>query len=221
MLARRARSVWSGHARRPDPATDAAAPAAATLRAQSAPGPIPDKGDPVPVAEEVTPTSGPPGTQVTVRGRGLTNVTAVRFNGVDASFVRVDPTELVATVPEGAGTGPLQLLSPTAPQVIFQNVMSHAVLLTVFLFTALAFAPAGLAAIADEAKGGAEGTTMSAYSLTLSLGFIVGPPVVGAISEAFGGTGMVIYFASLAAGLLALVVTRFFTAGRRGAPPHA
>jgi MFS family permease len=201
--------------------TDAAAPAAATLRAQSAPGPIPDEGDPVPVAEEVTPTSGPPGTQVTVRGRGLTNVTAVRFNGVDASFVRVDPTELVATVPEGAGTGPLQLLSPTAPQVIFQNVMSHAVLLTVFLFTALAFAPAGLAAIADEAKGGAEGTTMSAYSLTLSLGFIVGPPVVGAISEAFGGTGMVIYFASLAAGLLALVVARFFTAGRRGAPPHA
>jgi MFS family permease len=193
-------------------ATAASAP---LLYAQSAPGPVPDAGDPVPVVEDVDPTSGPPGTQVTLVGRGFLNVTGVRFNGVPASFAIVDGTRLVATVPAGAGTGPLHLLSPTAPQAIFQNVMSHALLLTVFLFTALAFAPAGLAAIADEAKGGAEGTTMSAYSLTLSLGFIVGPPVVGAISEAFGGTGMVIYFAALAAGLLALVVARFLTAGRR------
>lgn len=95
------------------------------------------------------------------------------------------------------------------PQAIFSNVMSHWVLLVLCLFTALAFAPAGLAAIADEAEDGAEGTTMSVYSLTLSLGFILGPPVVGAISEHVGGRGMVIYFATLAAGLLALVVTRF------------
>lgn len=203
--------------------TDAAAAVpAALLRVQSAPGPLPDAGDePVPVVEEVSPTSGAPGTEVTVRGRGLLNVTGVRFNGVPASFVHVDATRLVATVPDGAASGPLQLLSPTAAQAIFQNVMSHALLLTLFLFTALAFAPAGLAAIADEAKGGAEGTTMSAYSLTLSLGFIVGPPVVGAISEGFGGTGMVIYFAALAAGLLALVVARFVTAARRGASPRA
>lgn len=99
-------------------------------------------------------------------------------------------------------------------QAIFRNVMGHWFLLCICLFTALAFAPAGLAAIADEAKEGAQGTTMSLYSLTLSLGFILGPPVVGAISEKAGGRGMVLYFAFLAAGLLALVLTRFLQ--RRG-----
>jgi len=94
-------------------------------------------------------------------------------------------------------------------EVIFTNVMSHWFLLSLFLFIALAFAPAGLAALADEAKEGAQGTTMSAYSLTLSLGFIVGPLVLGRISRDFGGQGTVIYYAVLALGLLGLVLTRF------------
>lgn len=94
-------------------------------------------------------------------------------------------------------------------QVIFDNVMSHWVLLTLCLFVALAFAPAGLAAIADEAAEGAQGTTMSAYSLTLSLGFILGPPVLGAVSVRYGGQGMVIFYAVLAAALLGMVATRF------------
>lgn len=174
-------------------------------------GAAPVDEDPIPVVEDVSPRSGPVGAAVTIVGRGLANVTAVLFNGVPATFALESATRLVATVPEGATTGPLTLHSPTAPQVIFQNVMSHWILIAVFLFTALAFAPAGLAAIADEAKGGAEGTTMSAYSLTLSLGFIIGPPIVGAISEGFGGRGMIAYFAILAGGLLALVLTRFAT----------
>ena len=204
--------------------TTTAAAAGGPFFVIQAAGPAPgDAGDPVPVVEDVSPASGPPGTQVSVRGRGMANVTGVLFNGVAAPFeAREDGTLLVATVPADATSGPLRLLSPTAPQVIFQNVMSHVVLLALFLFTALAFAPAGLAAIADEAKGGAEGTTMSAYSLTLSLGFIVGPPVVGAIRETFGGIGMVVYFSSLAVGLLALVVARYLTAENpREAPPGA
>ena len=98
----------------------------------------------------------------------------------------------------------------TDSRVIFEDVMAHWVLLSLTLFTALAFAPAGLAAIADEAKEGAQGTTMSAYSLTLSLGFILGPPALGFVSETFGGTGMVLYFAALALGLLGLVTTAYF-----------
>lgn len=97
----------------------------------------------------------------------------------------------------------------TDGQLIFENVMSHGLLLSICLFVALAFAPAGLAALADEAQEGAQGTTMSAYSLTLSLGFIVGPPILGAVSDGFGGTGMVVFFAILAATLLALVLSRF------------
>lgn len=194
-----------------------AAPAAATLAVQAVAAP--PREDAVPVVEAVSPESGPPGTAVTIRGRGMEHVQGVLFGGVSASFV-LDGGALVATVPERAATGPLTLQHPTPPQAVFRNVMSHWILLTVFLFTALAFAPAGLAAIADEAKGGAEGTTMSAYSLTLSLGFIVGPIVVGAIRDAFGGRGMVVYFAVLAAGLLALVLARSLLA-RREAPARA
>lgn len=95
------------------------------------------------------------------------------------------------------------------PEVIFTNVMSHGVLLSVLLFVALAFAPAGLAAIADEAQDGTQGTTMSAYSLTLSLGFIIGPPILGAVSERFGGPGMVIFYVVLAFALFTMVLTRF------------
>lgn len=96
-----------------------------------------------------------------------------------------------------------------SPDLIFENVMSHWFILLVLLFIALAFAPAGLAAIADEAEEGAQGTTMGAYSLTLSLGFIIGPPAVAFVREQFGGRGMVVFFAGAAAALLAVVLTRF------------
>lgn len=186
------------------------APAAAgfTVMAVSA---VPDgPGDPQPMVVSTMPKEGGPGTSVTIRGRGFLNVTRVLFNGHDATFEVADGgTLLLTTVPPDATTGPLELVSPTPPQVVFGNVMSHWVILTLCLFIALAFAPAGLAAIADEAKEGAQGTTMSAYSLTLSLGFIIGPPMLGAISQRWGGPGMVVFYAILAAALLAMVVTRY------------
>ncbi|HET6405856.1 MAG TPA: MFS transporter [Candidatus Thermoplasmatota archaeon] len=185
------------------------APAAASfviMAAARAEGP----GDPVPIIDRVEPRGGGPGTRVTITGRGLANVTEVLFNGHPAGFdVNDAGTTLVTEVPHDATTGPLELVSPTPPQVVFGNVMSHWFLLTIAIFTALAFAPAGLAAIADEAEEGAQGTTMSAYSLTLSLGFIIGPPILGYVSESYGGAGMVIFYAVLAAALLAMVLTHF------------
>ena len=168
-------------------------------------------GDDAPIIESVSPTGASAGASVVIVGRGLDNVTAARFNGARSPVLEAneDGTRLVVQVPEGASDGPLVLESPTPPQVVFDNVVSHGILLSIFLFVALAFAPAGLAALADEAQEGAQGTTMSAYSLTLSLGFIVGPPVLGAVSASFGGNGMIVFFVILAAGLLALVGARF------------
>lgn len=97
----------------------------------------------------------------------------------------------------------------TDPEVIFTNVMSHWILLSISLFIALAFAPAGLAAIADEATEGAQGTTMASYSLTLSLGFIIGPTLLGAVSDSFGGEGMIAFYGVLALTLLTLVGGRY------------
>jgi MFS family permease len=108
----------------------------------------------------------------------------------------------------------------TDGKVVFDAVVSHGALLGIFLFVALAFAPAGLAAIADHAEGAEQGGAMGAYALTLSLGFIVGPPVVGYIktfddAHALGGRVIVVFFAALAALLLALVLVHFVR--RRGA----
>jgi hypothetical protein len=51
------------------------------------------------------PTRGPVGTPVTLSGVGFGNVTAVKFNGVSASFEILSPTSIRATVPMGATTG--------------------------------------------------------------------------------------------------------------------
>src|SRR5213594_3434921 len=59
-----------------------------------------------------TPTSGPIGTSVTISGTNFTGATAVRFNGVSASFTVSSATAIQATVPAGATTGPLKVTTP-------------------------------------------------------------------------------------------------------------
>ena len=65
-----------------------------------------------PRVDSFTPRLGPVGTTVTVRGHSFTNATAVRFNGVAASFSAVTSTQLLAIVPGGASTGPLTVVTP-------------------------------------------------------------------------------------------------------------
>jgi hypothetical protein len=52
-----------------------------------------------------TPTSGVPGTPVTISGHGFTGATHVSFNGVDAGFTVDSATSITAQVPEGATNG--------------------------------------------------------------------------------------------------------------------
>lgn len=52
-----------------------------------------------------TPTSGRTGTTVTISGKNFTGVTAVKFNGKSAAFTVVSPTQITATVPNGATSG--------------------------------------------------------------------------------------------------------------------
>ncbi|MGZ8606220.1 MAG: choice-of-anchor D domain-containing protein [Actinomycetota bacterium] len=61
-----------------------------------------------------TPTSGPGGTVVTITGTNLTVTTGVNFGGVAATtVVVVSDTQVRATVPKGARTGPIVLNSAT------------------------------------------------------------------------------------------------------------
>jgi hypothetical protein len=63
-------------------------------------------------ANGLSPTSGPEGTLVTITGTNLSSTTNVRFNGTEAGFQILSPTQVRATVPVGATTGTVQVLNP-------------------------------------------------------------------------------------------------------------
>jgi len=71
---------------------------------------------PPPTITGLTPSSGQPGTQVTLTGTNFVNVQTVAFNGVTATFTVTDATTVVAVVPPGGTTGPIavQTLAGTA-----------------------------------------------------------------------------------------------------------
>lgn len=66
-----------------------------------------------PTITSFAPTNGPALTTVTVRGTKLNEATAVRFNGINAAFTAGTATNLTATVPVGATTGPISVVAPS------------------------------------------------------------------------------------------------------------
>lgn len=59
-----------------------------------------------------SPTSGAAGTPVTVSGSGFTGASAVTFNGASASFSVQSASQLIATVPAAATSGPIAVTTP-------------------------------------------------------------------------------------------------------------
>jgi hypothetical protein len=72
----------------------------------SAPGPA------APTIANFTPTQGPVGTTLTITGTGFTGATSVKFAGTIAAFTPGSDTSLTATVPAGAATGPITVVTP-------------------------------------------------------------------------------------------------------------
>ena len=69
---------------------------------------------PGPTITTFTPTGGQVGTVVTVLGSNFTGATQVSFNGTAATAFTVNSaTQLTATVPAGATTGPVAVVAPT------------------------------------------------------------------------------------------------------------
>lgn len=67
----------------------------------------------LPVISSFTPTSGLPGSSITITGTDFTGATAVKFNNVAASVFSVDSaTQITATVPTGASTGTISVTTP-------------------------------------------------------------------------------------------------------------
>jgi len=66
----------------------------------------------LPALTSFSPSSGAPGTVVTLVGTNLGSALSVKFNGLYAAFTVVNATTLTATVPVGATTGPLTVRTP-------------------------------------------------------------------------------------------------------------
>jgi Metallo-peptidase family M12B Reprolysin-like/Calx-beta domain len=62
-------------------------------------------GNVTPTITGFSPSSGLPGTIVTINGTNFLNPSAVRFNGIDASFTLDSVSQIFATVPPGATNG--------------------------------------------------------------------------------------------------------------------
>jgi len=65
-----------------------------------------------PTIASLSPSSGPPGTSVTIAGTNLGDATAATFNGVSASMTSKSDQALVVTVPGGATSGPVSVTTP-------------------------------------------------------------------------------------------------------------
>jgi uncharacterized repeat protein (TIGR03803 family) len=66
-----------------------------------------------PFIQSVT-SSGAAGSSVIILGNNLTGTTSVTFNGTAAAFTVVSSTEITATIPKGATTGVIEVITPTA-----------------------------------------------------------------------------------------------------------
>lgn len=67
---------------------------------------------PPPTITSVSPTSGGPGTAVSLNGTHFTGATLVTFNGAPAAFTVVSDGQISTTVPASGTTGPLAVITP-------------------------------------------------------------------------------------------------------------
>jgi hypothetical protein len=76
----------------------------------------------------LSPASASVGTQIAINGIGFTQVSIVKFHGTSATSVQfVSPTELLATVPTGATTGPITVTNSIVPKGTVTSAMSFTV----------------------------------------------------------------------------------------------
>ena len=72
-----------------------------------------------------SPASGSAGDAVTITGTNLQGATAVTFNGVAASFTQDSSTQITATVPTGATTGPIEITTPVGKATSKAQLYHH------------------------------------------------------------------------------------------------
>ncbi|MCI4358642.1 MAG: MFS transporter [Thermoplasmata archaeon] len=74
---------------------------------------------------------------------------------------------------------------------------------------ALSYGPAALAALVDATRSISRATTMSVYTLTISLGMIGGLVISTSLYDRYGASGLDLFFAGIAVGLGTLTALRY------------
>ncbi len=92
--------------------------------------------------------------------------------------------------------------------IAFGPLLELLAVLVVSVIAALAYGPAALAALADLSLELSRGTTMALYSLTISLGMIVGLVLGTYLVAHFGNDGYYLFFGAVAVALVLLSVAR-------------
>lgn len=93
------------------------------------------------------------------------------------------------------------------------------VALGVSAVVALAYGPAALAALADLSHQMSRATTMAIYSLTISLGMVIGIAGSAELYAHFADDGLYAFFGSVGAALVLLTIARIRETGLRGVAP--
>lgn len=97
-----------------DPVTGLGTPDVAVLIKTLAGQPTAPTPTPAPNGPTLTgfsPANGPAGTAVTINGANFGGVAVVSFNGASANYALNSPAQIIATVPTGATTGPIKVVT--------------------------------------------------------------------------------------------------------------
>lgn len=116
------------------------------------------------------------------------------------------------------GLGYLTANPPTEDN-IKTSIVGYWPLLALFGFMALAFGPSALSSLADEAKESMRGVTMAVYSIVISAGMFIGIPAIAAISDRYGGLGVLLFMIASAIVMSLLMAARYVDVKRKRTSP--
>ena len=123
---------------------------------------------PAPKITSFAPPSGPVGTAVTLTGTNFAGATAVDFHGLAASFTVNSATQISATVPASATTGPIAVTTPGGTAT---SATSFTVMVTPKLTLKLSGLKSGALKLGKRltAKGSVTPTSLAGSKVTLAV----------------------------------------------------
>ncbi|MEN9672256.1 MAG: hypothetical protein RL553_521, partial [Planctomycetota bacterium] len=124
-----------------------------------------------PTITSFTPTSGPTGTSVVILGSGFLGSVQVKFNGVVATSVVNSATQITATVPTGATTGPITITTPGGTVTTTTNFTVSSFVTPFRVTNTLDSGPGSLRQAIDDANANA-GPDIINFAITGSPGAI-------------------------------------------------